>query len=86
LPTYFDIWYQMNLIDALKAEPQRGCTYKQLLETLAVEEAEALAFAIRNPAKSITQIHNILSNAGHIIGRDTLSKHRQAKCATCTTA
>jgi hypothetical protein len=76
----------LTLVDALKSEPQRSCTYKALLQKLSDEEKEALQFALRNPAKSVREIHDILGNAGHIIGRETLTVHRKGTCATCASA
>jgi hypothetical protein len=76
----------VNLIDALKSEPQRSCSYQNLKDGLKDEEKEALEFALRNPAKAIREIHDILAQAGYSIGRETLARHRNGTCTTCPSA
>jgi hypothetical protein len=76
-----------QLVDALLTDRLvRDCSFKKKrTEMLTPEQDEALSFAIRNTAKSVRDIVDILRNVGMPISRDTITIHRKGNCPICRT-
>lgn len=75
------------LIEALRRERlNRECNFKaKREEMLTAEQDEALSFAIRNTAKPVREIVDILRNFGMPISKDTITIHRKGNCPICRT-
>lgn len=76
-----------ELIDALRSDRLiRKCAFaEKRAAMLTPEQNEALTFAIRNTAKPIRQIVDILRNFGMPISKDTITIHRKGNCPICRT-
>ncbi len=75
----------MALVDRLSETPRRStgqpCSVGTLLDALPADEAKALEAMMNELGWSAARIFEALSNEGHIVGRQTIGRHRSKSCS-----
>lgn len=71
-----------DLLDDAFAPRRKRCSFGKLLDEAPDKVRNTLTVLLANPDISTRKIHVVLKKSGAVIGRDTISDHRNQLC-TC---
>lgn len=75
----------MALVDRLADTPRRlpgtACSVGSLLDQLPDPEAKALEAMMNELGWSAARIYEALTDEGHVVGRQTIGRHRSKSCS-----